>query len=295
MRKAYPKWLKKRIPGGPELQQVELLLEDYRLNTVCQSAFCPNLGECFAKKTATFLLLGNICTRNCLFCAVINGSATEPDPEEPGRVAAAVVSLNLNYVVLTSVTRDDLKDGGANHYSATIREIKKRKPGIIVEVLTPDFAGQLFPLEVIAQTKIKVFNHNLETVPRLYEKVRPKAVYGRSLRVLARMKELRPDILTKSGIMVGLGEDPEEIRQVMEDLREVNCDILTIGQYLAPSEEHLPVTEFIHPSFYKDYEVLGEKLGFKAVGAGPFVRSSYRAEDLIISAEKMGGGENGKS
>lgn len=295
MRKAYPSWLKKRIPGGPELKEVELLLKDYRLNTVCQSAFCPNLGECFANKTATFLLLGNICTRNCLFCAVSNGFATAPDPEEPGRVAAAVVSLNLNYVVLTSVTRDDLQDGGADHYSATIREIKRRKPEIIIEVLTPDFAGKLYPLGVIAQTEIKVFNHNLETVPRLYEKVRPQAVYSRSLRVLARMKELRPDILTKSGIMVGLGEKPAEVRKVMEDLREINCDILTIGQYLAPSEKHLPVTEFIHPGFFNNYEVLGEKLGFKAVVAGPFVRSSYRAEVLIISAEKIGGKGNGES
>ncbi|MCG0278176.1 MAG: lipoyl synthase [Thermanaeromonas sp.] len=272
----------KRIPASLNVEATRRLLEELKLNTVCQSALCPNLAECFARRTATFMILGDTCTRNCRFCAVQSGRPQPPDPDEPRRVALAAAKLGLKHVVITSVTRDDLPDGGAGQFAATIKSIREHLPGAVIEVLTPDFQGRGEALAKVLEAGPHIFNHNIETVPRLYPEVRPGASYQRSLEVLKQVKEMAPGTYTKSGLMVGLGETTEEVEQVMNDLRKVNCDILTIGQYLRPSPQHLEVKEYIRPEVFDYYATRGRKMGFLYVAAAPFVRSSYNAAEFSL-------------
>jgi len=280
-----PQWLKKRAPREEVLQEVKGLLRSYALHTVCEEARCPNMGECFQKRTATFLILGDICTRNCRFCAVKKKAPLPLDSQEPENVAQAVKKLGLRYVVITSVTRDDVSDGGAEQFAQTIREIKKiNGQEIRVEVLIPDFKGSLPSLKKVIEAKPDVLNHNLETIFHLYPQVRPQADYERSLELLKRSKELDSSIYTKSGLMVGLGESFTEVIETMEDLREVECNILTIGQYLRPSSQHLAVKEFVTPARFKEYEEIGQSLGFSYIASSPFVRSSYQAEQALDKA-----------
>ncbi|MGB9812969.1 MAG: lipoyl synthase [Thermovenabulum sp.] len=274
-----PEWLKVKV-NQYQLEEMANFLKDSKLYTVCQSAHCPNIGECFGRRTATFMIMGNICTRNCRFCAVDKGKPLPVDEEEPRRIAEAARKLNLRHVVVTCVTRDDLEDGGASHFAKTISELKKI-PGLTVEVLVSDFQGKEESIKTVVMAKPEIINHNLETVPRLYPEVRPMANYERSLYLLKRVKELDPSIYTKSGIMVGLGETDEEVIKVMEDLRKVDCDMMTIGQYLRPSKKHLEVKEFITPEQFEKYEKIGYEMGFKYVASGPLVRSSYNAEKGI--------------
>jgi len=281
MARDYPVWLKKRLPAAAAAQDTAALLERLALHTVCESAHCPNLGECYAAGTATFMILGDVCTRRCSFCAVPKGVPAPPDPDEPRRLAQAAAALGLRHVVITSVTRDDLADGGAGHFAATVRAVHDLVPAATVEVLTPDFQGQLAALATVVEAGPEVFNHNVETVPRLYPVVRPRASYQRSLEVLRLAKQMDARLYTKSGLMVGLGETPEEVRQVMADLRAVGCDVLTVGQYLAPTDRHYPVREFIWPATFDLYAAWAREMGFKAVACGPFVRSSYGAAQLF--------------
>jgi lipoic acid synthetase len=257
------------------------LVERLRLHTVCQSARCPNIGECWSQRTATFMILGNTCTRNCRFCAVDCGKPAAPDPVEPERVASAAATLKLRHAVVTSVTRDDLPDGGAGVFAETIRAIHARVERCTVEVLIPDFRGSLEALKLVMSSRPEVLNHNVETVPRLYPLVRPQAVYERSIELLRRAKELAPKGLTKSGIMVGIGETSEEIVQVMQDLRHARCDILTIGQYLRPSTEHVPIERYYSPDEFAALRATGLAMGFSHVEAGPLVRSSYHAAGQV--------------
>ena len=272
----FPPWLKKRLPSGGSLGLVQGTLKDLDLATVCVSAMCPNLGECFSCGTATFMILGNSCTRDCRFCAVSSEKPGPLDDSEPGRVAEAVKRLGLSYVVITSVTRDDLPDGGAAHFARTIELVKATRE-VRVEVLTPDFKGRSESLKKVAQARPAVFNHNVETVPRLYSKVRPQADYRQSLTVLEAFRKMASDIPTKSGLMVGLGEEPDEVLAVMRDLRTAGCGMLTVGQYLSPSKNHLPVARFVPPEEFEELKIAGLEMGFSAVAAGPFVRSSYHA------------------
>jgi lipoic acid synthetase len=274
-----PEWLKKPLPKAGALRSMEQLLRGLHLHTVCESALCPNLGECFERGTATFLILGDVCTRGCRFCGVKSGRPSAPDPKEPARVAEAVARLGLSHVVLTSVTRDDLPDGGAAHYVAVMRAVRRAVPRATIEVLVPDFAGQVEDLELVLKEKPEVFNHNLETVPRLYPQVRPQADYQRSLAVLARAAATGGS-LVKTGIMVGLGETEEEVFAVLRDAAEAGVQVVTIGQYLRPSGEHLPVVEYVTPSTFAAYAGYGETLGLQ-VHAAPFVRSSYRAGESL--------------
>jgi len=276
-----PPWLKKRIPPLQNLQKVKSILDETGLHTVCEEARCPNLGECFAHGTATFLILGNICTRNCGFCAVDHGLPVLSDETEPQRVAKAVEMMGLQYVVITSVTRDDLADGGASHFAKTIQAIRATGQSIKIEVLIPDFKGDLSSLKMVLEKAPDVLNHNIETVSRLYPAVRPQADYERSIELLKRAKEIAPDILTKSGFMLGLGERREEILELLQDLRNAKCDFLTIGQYLQPRQDRLPVVRFIPPEEFEEYRTIGEEMGFKAVASGPFVRSSYHAFEMF--------------
>jgi lipoyl synthase len=276
-----PPWLKRRLPSGPVYEQVRNLLKEGHLHTVCQEARCPNMWECFSHKTATFLILGDRCTRNCGFCAVAHGPAALPDAEEPQRIAGAVQQMDLQYVVITSVTRDDLSDGGAGVFADTIRNIHDRMPKTLIEVLTPDFMGDISSVEKVILAGPDVFNHNIETVPRLYPLVRPQADYRRSLYVLKIAKKLNPDIVTKSGIMLGLGEQEEEVLETFQDLLNVKCNILTIGQYLQPTKQHLPVKRFVTPEEFKNLRDAAMRMGFDEVASGPFVRSSYHAKDLF--------------
>jgi len=276
-----PPWLKKRIPPLQNLQKVKSILDETGLHTVCEEARCPNLGECFAHGTATFLILGNICTRNCGFCAVDHGLPVLSDETEPQRVAKAVEMMGLQYVVITSVTRDDLPDGGASHFAKTIQAIRATGQSIKIEVLIPDFKGDLSSLKMVLEKAPDVLNHNIETVSRLYPAVRPQADYERSIELLKRAKEIAPDILTKSGFMLGLGESREEILELLQDLRNAKCDFLTIGQYLQPRQDRLPVVRFIPPEEFEEYRTIGEEMGFKAVASGPFVRSSYHAFEMF--------------
>jgi len=278
----FPDWLKKKLPSHGDIEITRNLIDGLGLNTVCSSARCPNLGECFSRKTATFMILGDRCTRNCGFCAVEHGDPGPPDPREPGRVAEAVAALELRYAVVTSVTRDDLPDGGAAHFAATIGAIREKQPGTAVEVLTPDFGGRPGPIDTVAAARPEVYNHNLETVPRLYRRVRPGAGYRRSLALLERVKKKHPGILAKSGLMVGLGESMEELVQVLADLRSVGCDIITVGQYLQPSPRHLEVLEFITPEAFENLRRTALEMGFKHAVCGPFVRSSYKAREVGI-------------
>ncbi|MEW6425624.1 MAG: lipoyl synthase [Bacillota bacterium] len=286
----FPAWIKKRIPAAGSAADTRRLLDELGLNTVCQSAACPNLGECFALKTAAFLIMGRYCTRNCSFCAVEKGDPEPLDPEEPERVARAVERLGLRHAVVTSVTRDDLPDGGAGHFGSCISAIRKRVPGVVVEVLTPDFGGNFESVDWVTAQRPDIFNHNLETVPRLYPGVRPQANYSRSLEVLERVKAKDPSVYTKSGLMVGLGETFGEIKDVLYDLRSVGCDIVTIGQYLRPSPAHTEVVEFVEPALFQEYTALGEKMGFKYIAAAPFVRSSYNAREFSALHMKRGAG-----
>ena len=278
----FPEWLKKEIPSCGDIQSTGKLIGDLGLNTVCSSARCPNRGECYSRRTATFLMLGGICTRGCRFCAVEKGTPPPPDPREPRKVAEAVAALRLKHAVITSVTRDDLTDGGASHFVAAIKAIREISPESAVEVLTPDFRGLFKPVDLVSSALPEVYNHNLETVPRLYRRVRPGAGYRRSLTLLERVKTKQPGINTKSGIMVGLGESFEEVRQVMADLRSAGCDIITVGQYLRPSDRHLEVQEFVRPEVFDSYREAARELGFLHAACGPFVRSSYKAGEFGV-------------
>ncbi len=274
-----PDWLKRRLPTGEAFNQVRELIEAGRLHTVCQEAKCPNIWECYSHRTATFLIMGERCTRNCRFCSVSPGLPGPLDPGEPGRVAAAVERMELKYVVITSVTRDDLPDGGAAHFAATIGEIRRRLPETQIEVLIPDFQGDAAALATVLRARPNVLNHNIETVPRLYPTVRPQADYRRSLDLLKRSRALAPLIPTKSGLMLGLGERPEELRQTLLDLREAGCRILTLGQYLQPSPEHLPVEAYVPPDDFEKWRKAALEMGFSEVASAPFVRSSYHAKE----------------
>lgn len=254
------------------------------LHTVCESARCPNLPECWSKNTATFMILGDTCTRSCGFCAIKVGKGLEVDPFEPLHIAKATRELGLRHVVVTSVARDDLKDEGAGHFAKTIKALHKELPNVIVEVLTPDFKGKDECLKVVCDAHPEIYNHNIETIERLHTIVRPQAKYDRTLRVLERVKELNPEIYTKSGLMLGLGETKKEVVETLKDLREIGVDAITIGQYLRPTMKHLPVVEYIHPDQFKEYEVIGEEMGFIFVASGPLIRSSYNA---IAFSEKV--------
>ncbi|HPP14937.1 MAG TPA: lipoyl synthase [Acetomicrobium flavidum] len=273
----FPEWLKIPAPDEKSLYEMQDLIKGMTLHTVCEEALCPNVGECFKSRTATFLLMGDVCTRNCNFCAVRHGNPLPLDPDEPRHIAEACKALGLKYVVLTCVTRDDLADGGASHMALVVEEVKRLNPGAKVELLTSDLGGSRDALKNLFEAPLDVLAHNVETVPSLYPAVRPQANYERSLAVIEMAKAIAPKVLTKSGIMVGLGETYEEVIEVMSDLISVGCDILTIGQYLQPSPSHLPVKEFVPPKQYQMYEQKGLELGFKYVVAGPLVRSSYRA------------------
>ena len=280
IRKGKPKWLRKKLPTGPEFEKIRKLLKDSSLNTVCKEAQCPNQFECYSRGTATFMILGDKCTRNCFFCAVGNAPEEPPDPEEPLRVAEAVKVMQLQYAVVTSVTRDDVADGGASVFAETVQHIRHLSPKTLIEILIPDLLGNWPALQTIVSAQPDVLNHNIETVARLYPTVRPQAIYHRSLELLAKVKEFNPRMITKSGIMVGLGETREEIVAVMEDLLRSHCDILTIGQYLQPSRNHLSVVRFVPPEEFDELKKLALDLGFLGVAAGPSVRSSYEAEVL---------------
>lgn len=276
-----PAWLKTRLPTGPEYESVRALIRDGGLHTVCQEAHCPNQWECFSARTATFLILGPNCTRNCCFCAVGHGAPSPPDPDEPARVAEAAGRMGLRYVVVTSVTRDDLPDGGAFLFAETVRAVRMKIPGAAVELLIPDFLGDEKALRTVVEAKPDVLNHNIETVPRLYPAVRPQAIYGRSLELLRRAKTMDPSFPTKSGLMLGLGESPDEVRGTLQDLRDAGCGILTLGQYLRPSGGHIEVARFLPPEEFDAWRRTALEMGFSRVASGPFVRSSYHARDLI--------------
>ena len=278
-----PDWLIKKAPSAFILAEMETLLDGLSLHTVCESALCPNLGECFSRYTATFLLMGDICTRNCRFCAITKGEPSSLDPDEPWNVARAVGKLRLKHVVLTSVTRDDLPDGGAAYFVRTINAIRQANPQTTVEVLIPDFGGSPDALKTVVDSCPEVINHNVETVPRLYAAVRPKANYHRSLNLLRTVKSMGGRILTKSGLMLGLGEEHNEVVTVIEDLRAVGCDFLTIGQYLAPSSKHYPVIRYVTSEEFEEYKSLGERIGFSVVASAPFVRSSFRAAEMVAA------------
>ncbi|MDM8537168.1 lipoyl synthase [Desulfobacterales bacterium HSG17] len=279
--KQKPKWLTRRLPTGPAFENIRGMVRDGNLHTVCQEAKCPNMWECFSKKTATFLIMGPRCTRTCGFCAVEHGPLHPLNKEEPLRVAQAVLEMGLAFAVVTSVTRDDLVDGGAAHFAETIRQIRQTNPGIGVEVLIPDFLGDPQALETLLGAAPDVLNHNIETVPRLYSKVRPEAMYDRSLDVFRRAAIFAPHIPLKSGIMLGLGEDEAEVLAVLKDLVKAGCSLLTIGQYLQPSSVHLAVQRYISPEEFDEWAQKAQKIGFKRVAAGPFVRSSYEAHALV--------------
>ncbi len=273
----HPPWLKVRAPGGPGFSETRATVRDLELHTVCEEAHCPNIAECWGHRTATIMLLGDTCTRNCSFCAVHHGRPLQVDPDEPGRVAEAVAALGLRHVVVTSVNRDDLADGGAAHFAATARAIKARVPESRVEVLVPDFQGDADAVRTVVASPIEIFNHNIETVPRLYKRVRPGARYERSLGVLAAARRARAGCLTKAGLMLGLGETREEILRVFVDLRLVDCDILTLGQYLRPSADHLPIERYVTPEEFAALRSDALAAGFRHVESGPLVRSSYHA------------------
>ncbi|HXG08938.1 MAG TPA: lipoyl synthase [Gemmataceae bacterium] len=275
-----PSWLKRPLPRGNGNFFTQALLDELRLETVCENARCPNRPECYARRTATFMILGNVCTRPCGFCSVAKGRPDAPEDDEPERVAEAAARLGLKHVVITSVTRDDLPDGGADHFYRCILAVRRRT-GAAVEVLTPDFLGNAAAIDRVLEARPEVYNHNLETVPRLYKKVRGRADYRRSLDLLARVKRRAPEIITKSGLMLGLGETTEELFEVLADLRAVGCDTLTLGQYLAPTLKHIPVARYVPPEEFDDLAALARTLGFAKVVAGPFVRSSYHADEMV--------------
>jgi lipoic acid synthetase len=274
-----PDWIRVRIPASPEISRIKDILRTRKLASVCEEASCPNLGECFSHGTATFMIMGEICTRRCPFCDVSHGKPNPLDVDEPRQLAEAIQEMRLKYVVVTSVDRDDLKDSGAGHFAECINEMRRLNPNTTVEVLVPDFRGRMdIALEKLAASPPDVFNHNLETVPRLYKKARPGADYRWSLDLLKRYKAIKPEVRTKSGLMLGLGEDIEEVKVVMADMREHDIDMLTLGQYLQPSRDHLKVERFVHPDEFAMLKSFGDELGFSQVASGPLVRSSYRAD-----------------
>ena len=275
-----PEWIRAKLPYGENYTKLLGLMRGKQLHTVCEEAHCPNLGECWGRGTATFMILGDICTRSCGFCAVKTGRPTELDTDEPRRVADAVASMRLRHVVITSVNRDELKDGGASIFAETIRQIRIRDPKCRIEVLIPDFRGDKVAMDILVDAAPEILNHNLETVPRLYSVVRPQAKYERSLDVLRYFKE--HGLATKTGVMVGIGEKPEEVLEVMKDMRKSNVDILTVGQYLQPSKEHLPIDRYVTPDEFAMYKKTGLEMGFKFVESGPLVRSSYHADEQIL-------------
>ncbi len=286
MKKEIPEWITKSVPPHEQRKKVGGILKDLDINTVCQEADCPNIGECFSRETATFMISGKNCTRSCKFCAVSSSTPEPVDPKEPQKIAEAVKALNLKYVVLTSVTRDDLPDGGIEQFRKTVNIIKKTTPEVNVEILTPDFLGEKDILKRLKKIKMDVFAHNVETVPGLYDEIRPQAVYSRSLEVLNYAAENISEVKVKSGLMVGLGESKEEVISVLKDLKEAGVEIVTIGQYLSPSDEHAEVQEFIPPEKFDEYEKIAQKLGFEGVASGTFVRSSYKAEELTGSEKE---------
>jgi lipoic acid synthetase len=275
-----PEWLKVRAPGGETYANLKKMMRSKTLHTVCEEAHCPNIGECWGRGTATFLILGDICTRSCGFCAIKTGRPQPVDPEEPLKVALAVQQMGISHVVITSVNRDELPDQGSTIWAKTIEEVRRLNPKVSIEVLIPDFKGDLNCLQRVLDAKPNILNHNVETVPRLYRTVRPQAKYERSLRVLQYSKE--QGFITKTGIMVGIGETFDEVVQVMKDLRKIDVDIFTIGQYLQPSPAHLPVDRFVTPEEFKQYKLIGIELGFRHVESGPLVRSSYHAESHVV-------------
>lgn len=276
---AKPDWIRVKIPASPKINHIKQKLREHKLASVCEEASCPNLGECFSNGTATFMIMGEICTRRCPFCDVAHGKPKPLDENEPAELASAIAEMGLRYVVITSVDRDDLKDSGATHFANCIRETRAHNPGIKVEVLVPDFRGRMdIALEILKDTPPDVFNHNLETVPRLYRQARPGADYQWSLDLLQKYKAQNPDVITKSGIMLGLGETFEEVQEVLRDLKAHDVDMVTLGQYLQPSKDHLKVDRFVHPDEFEALRVYGEELGFRQIASGPLVRSSYHAD-----------------
>ena len=274
-----PSWIKVRLGNNAEVGRIKEKLRSHKLHSVCEEASCPNLGECFSNGTATFMIMGDICTRRCPFCDVGHGRPNPLDENEPVHMAEAIADLGLKYVVITSVDRDDLRDGGASHFNRCIEETRSRAPGITIETLVPDFRGRLdIAIDIMAVMPPDVLNHNMETVPRLYKKARPGSDYQHSLNLLKAFKQRRPDVTTKSGLMVGIGETLEEIKEVMRDLKAHDVDMVTIGQYLQPSREHLAIDRYVTPEEFKDLELFGYELGFKNVASGPLVRSSYHAD-----------------
>ncbi|WP_276358290.1 lipoyl synthase [Cohnella caldifontis] len=286
-----PEWLKIKLTTGEPYREIKDMMRSRTLHTVCEEARCPNIYECWANRTATFMILGDVCTRACRFCAVKTGLPTELDLQEPERVAEAAEQMGLRHCVVTSVARDDLKDGGASIFAATIRAIRKKLPLCSVEVLIPDFQGDRDALQIVMDAKPDILNHNVETVERLSDRVRAKAKYRRSLELLRRAKEMDPNIPTKSSLMLGVGETLDEVRQTMDDLREVGCSILTLGQYLQPSPAHLAVARYVHPDEFAELKADGMARGFSHVESGPFVRSSYHAHEQVKSASAAEAGK----
>jgi lipoic acid synthetase len=278
-----PKWLRVKLPTGENYRMVREIVEEHKLHTICQSGNCPNMGECWGEGTATFMILGNICTRSCGFCSVATGKPLEADPFEPGRVANSVKLMGVKHAVITSVDRDDLKDGGSEIWASTVRAIRHQSPNTTLETLIPDFAGNWENLQLIIDVAPEIVSHNLETVRRLTKQVRIQAKYDRSLEVLFRLK--KGGMRTKSGVMLGLGETEEEVLETMQDLRSVQVDILTLGQYLQPTPKHLPVQEFITPEQFDEYRTIGLEMGYRYVESGPLVRSSYHAEKHIFDLD----------
>lgn len=284
IRPRLPEWLKVRAPGSPRYIELKGLMEKESLHTVCEEAHCPNIGECWDRGTATFMILGDICTRACLYCAVTTGRPAGIDLQEPARLAKAVKEIGLDYCVITSVNRDELADGGAFIFASCIKKIREEAPACKVEVLIPDFAGSWPALQKVMDARPDVLNHNIESVPRVFQKVRPKGDYRMSLELLAKAKEMAPGTVTKSGIIVGMGEREDELLETMADLRGVDCDLLTIGQYLRPSRKHLPIDRFYTPAEFDQLREAGDSMGFKHVASGPLVRSSYHADEQHAAA-----------
>ncbi len=276
-----PNWLRVRFPQGPNYTELRTLMREQRLNTICEEALCPNIGECWENRTATFLILGEVCTRNCGFCSVTTGRPEGLDTDEPRRLVEAVEKIGLRHIVITSVTRDDLPNGGAEIFAETIRLLRERVPDCGIEVLIPDFMGNWDALKIVMDARPDILNHNMETVPRLYGRVRPKAIYTQSLELLKRAKDLAPDVASKSGLMAGLGEERDELLKVFEDLRASDVDVLTVGQYLRPTMKHLPVERYVDPAEFADLKVIAKNLGFTHVESGPLVRSSYHAHEQV--------------
>ena len=282
-----PEWLKRPLPAGNGNDFTARLVEDLKLETVCESARCPNRGECWSRRTATFMVMGNLCTRTCSFCSVPKGAPDALEADEPARLAEAAFRLGLKHVVITSVTRDDLPDGGADHFARCIAAVRARMPSAAVEVLTPDFLGDHAAIDHVTDANPEVFNHNLETVPRLHRVVRGRATYARSLALLDRVKRRAQHIVTKAGLMLGVGETVDELFDVFADLRAIRCDVLTLGQYLAPTAKHIPVARFVSPAEFDSLAAQARLLGFKQVVAGPYVRSSYHADDMVPTRERI--------